>query len=375
MLELSDIIKQKIKDNGPVCFREFMEICLYYPELGYYTSQGAKIGPEGDFYTSPNLTPVFGALIGKQLEEMWENLERQPFTIVEYGAGTGMLCHDILSYLKNNVRMYEQLRYCIIEKSPVMKDIEKKHLSQRVTWHDSIEELGAVTGCVLSNELLDTFAVHQVIIGKQLMEVFVDYDNGFREVLLPACDDVKAYLNELGTELAEGFRTEINLQAIHWIRNISAVLKQGYVLTIDYGFLSDELYKPSRSHGTLVAFKDHQINYCPYQHIGKQDITSHVNFSALIHWGNMFELDVCGLTDQCHFLLSMGFKETIQQAYEQENDIFKAAKKIAAISNALLVDMGSKFKVLIQQKGINSVKLKGLESCLPLTTNKNNWLI
>lgn len=98
-MELSGIIIQKIRDEGPICFQEFMELCLYYPDLGYYTIAGSRIGKEGDFYTSACLTPVFGALIGKQLEEMWRIMGEPAFTIVEYGAGTGSLCHDILTYL------------------------------------------------------------------------------------------------------------------------------------------------------------------------------------------------------------------------------------------------------------------------------------
>ena len=125
-MELSEIIIQKIKKEGPICFQDYMEICLYYRGLGYYTSNRTQLGKEGDFYTSACLTPVFGAMIGRQLEEMWHYLGEGAFTIVEYGAGTGSLCHDILEYLQGNKKMYDELRYCIIEKSPMMRSIEKE---------------------------------------------------------------------------------------------------------------------------------------------------------------------------------------------------------------------------------------------------------
>ena len=130
---LSEIIAEKIKREGPISFRDFMEMSLYYPELGYYTSIDDKIGKNGDYYTSSDLTSIFGAMIGTQIEEMWEIAGMEPFTIIEYGAGTGLLCHDILEYLKNNTKLYDELNYCIIEKSAVMREKQKKRLHEKVS--------------------------------------------------------------------------------------------------------------------------------------------------------------------------------------------------------------------------------------------------
>jgi len=360
-MSLTEIIQQKIEDKGAICFEDFMEMCLYYPELGYYTSPKNKIGKNGDFYTSAYLTPVFGALIGKQLEEMWETLGGTDFTIVEYGAGTGMLCHDILSYLKKNEEMYDQLKYYIIEKSPVMRDIERSHLSEKVEWLNSIDELTEVNGCILSNELVDNFAVHQIVMKDELMEVFVTYDNGFTEVLQPAQEKLKEYLKELNIELPKDFRSEINLQAINWMEEIASSLNQGYVMTIDYGYLSSELYKPHRSQGTLMCYNNHTVNDNLYDNIGGQDITSHVNFSALMNFGTKSGLNECGFTNQGNFLLSMGFNEVIQQMFTHGDDVIQAAQKISFLSHTLLVDMGSKFKFLIQEKGMKGKKLLGFQ--------------
>ncbi|HLL94642.1 MAG TPA: SAM-dependent methyltransferase [Spirosoma sp.] len=360
-MTLSDIIIQTIRQQGPLRFQAFMEMCLYYPDLGYYTSPRSKIGSTGDFYTSPCLTPVFGALIGKQLEEMWQILGEVPFTIVEYGAGTGALCRDILSYLKQNHRLYDQLRYCIIEKSPVMQAIEKSHLGEKVSWHDSIEEIPDIIGCILSNELVDTFAVHPVVMDQQLMEVWVDYDTDFKEVLQPAADELSRYLDELAVTLPPGFRTEINLQALSWIETIAAHLKQGYVMTIDYGYESADLYQPGRSQGTLRCYRNHTTNQSLYEHIGAQDMTTYVNFSALRHWGAKQGLAESGLADQGHFLLAMGFNEAIRASFSGEPNILQAARSVAMISHRLLLDMGQKFKVLIQEKGVDGHRrLSGL---------------
>lgn len=359
-MTLSEIIIQRIQQQGPLRFQAFMEMCLYYPDLGYYTSSHPKIGPTGDFYTSPCLTPVFGMLIGKQLEEMWEVLDKPPFTIVEYGAGTGTLCCDILSYLKQNHDLYDQLRYCIIEKSPVMRAIETNHLSEKVSWHDSIEDIPDITGCILSNELVDTFAVHQVVMDQQLMEVFVDYDAGFKEVFRPASEELNHYLAELDVTLPPGFRTEINLQALDWLETIAGHLKRGYVMTIDYGYESADLYKPSRCQGTLRCYHNHTTNLSVYEQIGAQDITTFINFSALRHWGAKRGLTEGGLTDQGHFLLALGFNQAIQEAFAGEANILQAARSVSQLSRTLLLDMGRKFKVLIQHKGVSDQRLTGL---------------
>ena len=359
-MNLQEIIIRKIQDEGDISFHDFMEMCLYYPELGYYTSTRNKIGSSGDFYTSACLTPVFGAMIGKQLEEMWLALGSKEFTIVEYGAGEGSLCHDILNYLQHNDELYKQLSYCIIEKSAVMRRIERSHLPDKVAWFNAIEEIPALTGCVISNELLDNFAVHRILMEDELKEAFVTYENGFKETWRPASQQLKTYLQELGLHLPKGFHTEINLQALEWITAIAKSLNRGFVLTIDYGYLVSELFKPGRSQGTLLCYFNHSVSDNLYDHIGQQDITAHVNFSAIIHWAEKQGLKTCGYTDQCHFLLGLGFKKALEDQFSLEKNVIYAARQVSVISHTLLFDMGLKYKVLIQEKGISKVKLSGL---------------
>jgi SAM-dependent MidA family methyltransferase len=360
-VQLASIIKQKIKDQGPISFRDFMEMALYYPGLGYYTSSKEKIGEKGDFYTSSNVTPAFGAMIAKQLEEMFHHLGKEKFTVVEFGAGTGKLCKDILNHLKTNEELYSKLNYCIIEKSVAMRQKEKTILNDKVNWFDSVSEMEPFTGCVLSNELIDNFSVHQVIMMDELMEVFVDDQNGFTEVLKPAKKELKDYFSELKVELPRGFRTEINLEVIPWMKDVATALKRGYVMTIDYGYPSGDLYCEQRKNGTLVCYNKHQVNYQPYAHVGEQDITSHVNFSALCLWGYKHGLEFCGYRDQGSFLIALGFKDHIKTKIEQKIDLIKFKREVD-ISNLLLEDMGKKFKVLIQQKQIPGHQLRGLRN-------------
>jgi SAM-dependent MidA family methyltransferase len=359
-MELNEHILQQIRENGPMSFHDFMETALYHPQMGYYMAAREKIGAEGDFYTSCCLGPVFGAMIAKQLDEMWHLSGEAGFTVVEFGAGTGMLCHDILDYFREHTDRYEQLRYVIIEKSPVMREKERAHLPDKVNWQESLETLGTFTGCILSNELIDNFAVHQVVMQEELMEVFVDDSNGLAEVLQPARPQLKTYFSELNVQLPAGYRTEVNLEAREWLTNVSRHLQKGYVMTIDYGYLSGELYKACRSRGTLLCYHRHQVNEDFYQNVGSQDITAHVNFSALCHWGHQEGLSCCGLTSQAEFLLALDFKNYLRNQKATEDDILKLALYEARLTRTLLIDMGSKFKVLIQHKGMPEGPLTGL---------------
>src|SRR6478752_95964 len=361
-MPLYDIIIERIKKEGAISFRDYMEMALYYPGLGYYNSPENKIGANGDFYTSPYLSASFGAMIGRQIEEMWEILEKKPFKIIEFGAGTGILCHDILDYLKNNPLLYDDLTYCIIEKSSSMQEMEKKHLHEKVSWYNSIQDISEINGCVLSNELVDNFSVHQVIMEDQLYEIFVDFkDDCFTEILKPARKELLDYFSELNVELPKRFRTEVNLEAISWIKEVAKSLNKGYVITIDYGSSSSELYNMRRSCGTLLCYNKHHNDSNPYQNIGEQDITTHTNFSALNHWGSEFGLEYSGMVNQANFLLALGIQEYNHSALTKNPSNLQSAAHEALMNYRLLVDMGMKFKVLIQQKGVQKHSLKGLQ--------------
>ena len=365
-MSLTDTIIKKIKQQGPISFRDFMEIALYYPGLGYYTSKKDKIGKKGDYYTSSNLTPAFGEMMGRQLEEMWGIIGEKKFTVVEMGAGTGLLSLDVIEYLKKNPEIFNYLDYCIVEKSLVLQNEQKEKLGENVRWCNSLNELSGMTGCVFSNELVDAFPVHQVVMEEELMEVFVDYEDGFVETLKPASDELNSYFVELGIVLPRGFRTEINLDALHWIQELGTIIKKGFVITIDYGYPSSELYQDYRNRGTLMCYHRHIASENLYEYVGEQDITSHVNFSALSHWGRKNGLSLCGLTDQAHFMLGLGIDEYLKKV--QENDPVNYWKKMLPIKT-LLMEMGETFKILIQKKGVECNN--GL-SCLKL---QSRWKI
>lgn len=358
---LSEIIIEKIRNKGPMSFRDYMEMCLYYPESGYYTSTHDRIGTNGDYYTSSDLSEVAGAMLGRQLEEMWILTGKKEFTIVEYGAGTGSLCNDILEYLKNNPDFYSRLSYYIIEKSPAMRKRERECLREKVSWLNSINELPPITGCVISNELVDNFSVHQVVMDEQLMEVYVDHHDDFIELLRPADEELVNYFGELNVDLPKGFRTEVNLEATEWIREIAMNIERGFVITIDYGYLAHELYRLSRRKGTLLCYHQHHINDQPFNNIGCQDITAHVNFSALSHWGAKHGLVTNGYINQAGFFMSLGWEDYLNKLLTRVQDSYLGFRKYAFLKYMFLVDMGQKFNILIQQKGLPCKSLRGFQ--------------
>jgi len=363
-ISLDTLVAQQIRQSGPISFRDFMDLALYHPSLGYYTSGADRIGATADYYTSAYLTSFFGSMIGRQLEEMWRLLGQKAFTIVEFGAGTGLMCQDILNYLQHNKEMYDNLQYCIVEKSHAMRKTEQAHLPEIVRWYDAIGDIGPVTGCILSNELLDNFPVHRVVMDGALMEVYVDYANGFTEVLQPAPDALHAYLDELHVALPERYHAEIGLQATTWITEMADALEKGFVLTIDYGFPAFELYQSARSVGTLACYYRHQVHDNPYVHIGNQDITAHVNFSALCHWGARHGLQYCGYTDQSRFLHALGLVSYIRELEAAGAAAAGNSNEQLCMLQTFLVDMGHKLKVLIQQKGLHCPQLSSMRFAL-----------
>lgn len=360
---LKEIISEKICSEGPITFCDFMDMCLYFPELGYYTSGEARIGEEGDFFTSSSVTNAFGIAIARQMQEMWELMGKGDFTIVEYGAGTGRLCFDIMEWLKENSELFDHLRYCIIERadSCCMHD---GAFEGKLHCHKSINDITGEIHCIFSNELIDNLPVHQVIMEDSLSEIYVDYqDQHFKETRKPAGEALKTYFEELGVSLPRGFRTEVNLEALNWLKEAAARIDKGFIITIDYGGSSKELYKKYRSCGTVTCYRKHMVNDDPFTNIGRQDITAHVNFSALDHWGSKEGLNTCVMVSQADFLIASGFRQHLRENSGQQlnGDIFMQAKQEAAVIRTLLLSMGSKFKVLIQSKGISTAFL--LQGC------------
>ncbi len=372
-VRLTGIIQKEIEKDGPIPFARFMDLALYHPEEGYYSAPGDKIGWEGDFYTSSTVHPVFGALLAKQLMQMNAILDskdnKKIFTIVEVGAGLGSLCHDILKEIqKENPSLFKRLRYVIVEQSPWLLTQQKARLSplfpDQLSWSDNIPT--GFFGVLLTNELLDAFPIHRLVVHQNsVQEIHVDWRNDeFTEInLAPSTPELNNYLNRLKLSFDQRLELEINLSAIDWITSVAQAMTQGFVITIDYGYPAPELYSTRRPRGTFLCYYKHRTNESPYEHIGEQDMTAHVDFTSIARRGECFGLNPIGFTDQGHFLMGLGIAQRMEapalKMHESEADRkdFLAMKQLMNPAG-----MGVTFKILIQAKHISEgVKLDGLQ--------------
>jgi len=337
-----------------------MEMALYYPGLGYYTKETATIGKKGDFYTSPHLHPVFGMMLGKQMQEMWESMGKpEDFQIMEMGAGMGYLARDMLDYLQTT-GLFRHLSYTIVEMNPSVAARQQELLSGFsgiVRWVGHPGEAAGITGCIVSNELLDAFPVRLVEMDDEVMEVFVTEKEGeLAELNKKAAPEVLTYLSEFAPDLPKGYRTEVNLRIREWLAGISSQLVRGFILTVDYGYSAKDYYSEDRSTGTLLCYYRHQINETPYQHIGEQDMTAHLNFSSLAKWGQDNSFKTIGFSSQGTYLVSLGIDRAITELYGDAPDPFELAKIKGLIFPQ---GMGESHQVMVQYKGKGAPVLRG----------------
>ncbi len=334
--QLRQIIIDRIDKESRITFRDFMDMALYYPGLGYYMTGDIRTGKAGDFATGPTTSGMFGEFIADFLKNAWETLGRDKFTIVEIGAERGLLAADIKDYLsKKEPKMFVKTEYFAVEHGDRLPDVE--------------------TGCFFSNELIDAFPVHRIRTDTRgrIKEIYVTYKKDrFEEILdTPSTPEIEAYFEELLFKLPADYTTEVNLEALRWIEKVSEHLNRGVLLTIDYGYESRELYQPYRARGTLLGYKDHRTVDDPYSDIGNQDLTSHVNFSALMHWGDKAGFITTKLTDQSHFLIDLGFEEKALSLRAAVKDDAEYYEKYLALKMLVMPEaMGETFKVLVQQK-------------------------
>jgi SAM-dependent MidA family methyltransferase len=364
MNSLEAKIIERIRREGPVSFETFMDMALYYPGLGYYASDNVRVGREGDFYTSSHLHPAFGALFGRQLNEMWEFMNRpSDFTVLEIGAGAGHLCRDIMDYLKGK-EIFQNLTYIIIEPNIFVKREQHRLLkgyTDKVTWFQSLRGLAHFRGCILSNELLDAFPVHIVMMKGSLQEVFVtETGNRLIQIIKPVSSSgLTRYFKLFNVVIPEGYRTEVNLRIKQWIREVSSLLSEGFIITVDYGYTAEEYYDPDRSEGTLLCFYRHQVSDNPFLNIGLQDITAHVNFSTLKLWGDEAGIKTVGYCPQGTYLVSAGIDEVMQEICRKSNDQTYDASGIKTL--IMPEGLGESHKVMIQYKGAGLPELRGFD--------------
>lgn len=417
-----------------ITFAEYMDLALYHPQHGYYATGAVNIGSGGDFFTSPHLGRDFGELLAQQFAQIWDILGKPiPFTLVEMGAGQGLLAADILSYLyRQHPECFAAVDYIIVEKATGLiaqqqQLLQKLKLPRQedyqklpVRWC-SLEEIpeNSITGCCFSNELVDALPVHQFVIEQQqLREIYVttadqlrvrsqelgvsgkkeiapefesslvediqnkqsnqdrDHEIKFVEVTdIPSTPRLREYFDFLGIDLlsgtySDGYRSEVNLAALEWLKSIANRLKRGFLLTIDYGYTTERYYLSARHQGTLQCYYHHRHHDDPYLYIGHQDITAHVNFTALERQGDLCGLHKVGFTQQGLFLMALGLGERLSflsatgDAIATGKDVLRVMQRRQAL-HQLIDPMGiGGFGVLVQSKGLSldegQIELQGL---------------
>lgn len=354
--QLSALIRDEIdKAGGWIDFAHYMHLALYAPGLGYYSGGAKKFGAGGDFITAPEISALFAQTLAHQAAQI---LALTQGNILELGAGTGRLAAELLLELQQLNRLPQ--RYFILEVSAQLRERQRETLQQKLTpelqecvqWLEALPD--TFNGLVLGNEVLDALPVHivQTSAGKPAMERGVGLHNqSFAWAERPLAASLAAQVDKLG--LAEGYITEICPAAHGLCATLAHMLQQGALLFIDYGFPRREYYHAQRQHGTLMCHYQHYAHDDPFLYPGLQDITAHVDFTAIAEAGVTQGLQLLGYTSQAQFLINCGITELLTRVSPQE---ISAYAPLAAQAQKLLspAEMGELFKVIALGKGIDA---------------------
>lgn len=359
-MQLTEVIKNKIKNSGPVRFVDFMQMALYDPIFGYYTTKNNKIGKQGDFITAPEVSSLFGYALATQIKQVLEEIKNA--VILEFGAGTGKLCVDILSALEKNNSLPDY--YYILEVSGQLKDMQMQliaktipHLLNRVKWLSNLPQQD-FAGVIIANEVLDAMPVHRFMLkSKDLFEGYVTLENeDLKEILLPATNqDLQNYVNEFSKY--DNYISEANLFVNSWLKEVSNFFAKGAVFIIDYGFPAHEYYHQDRNGGTIMCHYQQKTNSNPLINIGYQDITAHVNFTHVAEVSFLNGFNISGYTNQASFLINCNILEFLKE-YDDVN-LVKKNQEIKMLLHPS--EMGEIFKVIALTKQLD-IDLIGFKS-------------
>ncbi|NOY67756.1 MAG: SAM-dependent methyltransferase, partial [Gammaproteobacteria bacterium] len=354
--QLQDKIKQAMNNqDGFISFEHFMQMALYEPGLGYYAAGSRKFGVDGDFITAPEVSPLFGFCVANFCQQVLNNIPDG--NILEFGAGSGTMAADILIELERQQALPEY--YYILEVSAELQQRQQQtvqekvpHLVNRVQWLQRLPEQ-EFNGVVLGNELLDAMPVHRFCIDeskiKQYLVSWSDDQSQFVTSTVDAVEDVFRQIEHcqdyLERKFVDGYESEVSLAHTGWLKSIQAVMGQGVILLIDYGYGRAEYYHPERSMGTLMCHYRHRAHPNPFKLIGLQDITAYVDFTTIAEAAVNNGMDVLGYATQAAFLLDCGLEKMMPdyEAGSIENNL-KTAQQIKTLT--LPGEMGERFKVM-----------------------------
>jgi len=327
MTETATILRQEVRRAGVICFKRFMELALYCPNSGYYERVDAPVGQRGDFFTSVSTGRLFGKLLAFQFASWLEEISVQTIHLVEAGAHDGQLAADILYWLQEHrPGLFDRLEYWLVEPSHRRQEWQRKKLegfAGRVRWTETLRDLpeNGINGVIFSNELLDAFPVHRIAWEAKKRQWFEwgvavsddlfvwrrmpDDGSGWDDELVQAGFEIP---DQLKSVLPDGFVLELCPSARKWWRKAASLLRRGKLLTIDYGFSADQFLNPERLNGTLRAYHRHRVSTDVLANPGEQDLTAHVNFTALERAGESADLAGEEIISQSQFLTRIAGK-------------------------------------------------------------------
>ncbi len=360
---LEERICGEIRRDGPISFARFMELALYDPRGGYYTQESERFGPAGDFFTAVDAGHAFGRCLARQLDEIDRRTEGfDPFHVVEFAAGRGLLARDVVDAASaDHPGLASKLCYWMVDRSPHLREQAANTVPEAETVGP--EALGRVgSGCVVAVELFDALPVHRIRnVAGERVEVRVGLDPTGRLVDVEAepSAELIAHAVSSGAAAIDGSEAELCLGAQAQLAKMADCLDRGVILIVDYGERAPDLYR--RHDGTLLAYHRHGTNQSYLEGVGEQDLTSHVDFSALESAAEDIGLRVLGMTTQDRFLIANGIIEEFEQeAAAASRDPSRVKRRLQAMQLIHPESMGRRFKVLVLAKGCPALQLDGL---------------
>ena len=374
MSELRQIIEHEIRERGPIPFSRYMELCLYHPELGYYSRNAAQFGKAGDFYTSSDVHAVFGRLLARQFDEMWRALgSPEQIVVKELGPGRGLFAQDVLDWSEKKFpEFFGALQYQLVEQSPSLRERIAQTLNRRLesgksVFADPKSPLPANSAgngapetdatIVFANEFFDALPV-EIVSAKG--SLWIDARDGrFVESWVASSPEELEFLDRYSIHPEEGERVEVPLQGQTQISGVTD-FDRGFMVVIDYGYTREEQLA-GRHRGTVKAIRQHSVSANPYEAPGKQDITADVNFTALAAAAERRGLRTEKLLTQSQFLMGIGEANQFADAFEDCRLPQERAKVALQLKHLVTpAGMGESFHVLVASKGIEAEKISKL---------------
>ncbi len=373
-MSLRQIIADEIRRDGPIRFSRYMELCLYHPELGYYSRATEQFGKAGDFYTSSDVNAVFGRLLSRQFEEMWRALDSpERIDVIELGPGRGLFASDVLDWSAKQFPDFARaLHYQLVEQSSNFRVRLNERLSSHIAngqaaIFETLEDAASAASqhlIIFANEFFDALPV-EIVDHRGSLRV-AENNGRFTEQFVPPSPAELQFLDSYSVHPEPGERVEVSHALLDWIDRIATAFdgKQGFAVLIDYGYTREEQLA-GRHRDTLLTYRRHQASPSPYEAPGEQDITAHVNFTALRSRGADHGLEPIALLTQSQFLLGIGEETQFADAFQDCRLPQERAKVALQLKHLISPEaMGETFQVLVMSHNVaqeKAARLSGLK--------------